>query len=71
MVSARISHIVVVELSLTADKLFPVLVHCGVVLKGSDTLNDAGITSGSMIHCFPKSGKFGNQWGSKKERDSI
>lgn len=30
------------------------LVHCGVVLKGSDSLNDAGITSGSMIHCFPK-----------------
>ncbi|XP_063841569.1 ubiquitin-like protein 7 isoform X2 [Scylla paramamosain] len=31
------------------------LVHCGVVLKGSDSLNDAGITSGSMIHCFPRS----------------
>ncbi|KAG0726581.1 Ubiquitin-like protein 7 [Chionoecetes opilio] len=31
------------------------LVHCGVVLQGSDSLNDAGITSGSMIHCFPKS----------------
>ncbi|XP_045136440.1 ubiquitin-like protein 7 isoform X3 [Portunus trituberculatus] len=31
------------------------LVHCGVVLKGSDSLSDAGITSGSMIHCFPRS----------------
>lgn len=30
------------------------LVHCGVVLKGSDSLSDAGITSGAMIHCFPR-----------------
>lgn len=37
--------------------LFSELVHCGVVLKGSDSLNDAGVTSGSTIHCFPKAGK--------------
>lgn len=36
----------------TADKIE--LIHCGVVLKGSDTLKEAGITSGAMIHCLPK-----------------
>ncbi|XP_068244640.1 ubiquitin-like protein 7 isoform X2 [Palaemon carinicauda] len=30
------------------------LVHCGVILKGSESLEDAGITSGAMIHCLPK-----------------
>ncbi|XP_050725926.1 ubiquitin-like protein 7 isoform X2 [Eriocheir sinensis] len=34
------------------------LVHCGVVLKGSDSLSDAGITSGAMIHCLPKPEEF-------------
>ncbi|KAK8725243.1 hypothetical protein OTU49_010770 [Cherax quadricarinatus] len=36
----------------SADKIQ--LIHCGVVLKGSDTLKDAGITSGAIIHCLPK-----------------
>lgn len=30
------------------------LIHCGVVLKESESLQDAGITSGAMIHCLPK-----------------
>ncbi|CAL4061223.1 unnamed protein product [Meganyctiphanes norvegica] len=30
------------------------LIHCGVVLNESESLQDAGITSGAMIHCLPK-----------------
>lgn len=30
------------------------LIHCGVILKESESLQDAGITSGAMIHCLPK-----------------
>ncbi|XP_042877169.1 ubiquitin-like protein 7 isoform X2 [Penaeus japonicus] len=36
----------------SADKIE--LVHCGVILNGSETLEEAGITSGAMIHCLPK-----------------
>lgn len=36
----------------TAENIL--LIHCGVVLSGSESLEDAGISSGAMIHCLPK-----------------
>ncbi|KAK7086349.1 Ubiquitin-like protein 7 [Halocaridina rubra] len=36
----------------TSEKIM--LIHCGVELNGSETLEDAGISSGAMIHCLPK-----------------
>jgi len=30
------------------------LIHCGVILNESESLQDAGITSGALIHCLPK-----------------
>ncbi|XP_076047225.1 ubiquitin-like protein 7 [Oratosquilla oratoria] len=38
--------------SAASDKL----IHCGVRLKGNESLQDAGITSGAVIHCLPKKG---------------
>ncbi|XP_042209717.1 ubiquitin-like protein 7 [Homarus americanus] len=41
------------ESKTTPDKIQ--LIHQGVVLKASDTLKDAGVASGDLIHCLPKS----------------